>query len=543
MAVEFGSSATRAALAWRASLVVALVASAAWMTACGGDDASDPTVVATDKGSVKGVETATTLSFRGIPYAAPPTGALRWTAPQPAATWSDVRDASQFGAHCPQPDTAFGRAANSSEDCLFLNVVRPKGDGPFPVMVWIHGGALWLGESEDYDPTPLVEQGVVVVTLNYRLGVLGFLTHAALSAEAAGSSGNYGIMDQQAALRWVQANIGAFGGDKGNVTIFGESAGGHSVHTHLASPQSNGLFHKAIVESGSYSVDTPSLAVAEARGATFANAASCGVQTAACLRALSLAQVLANQGPIITGAGVLTTVDNKVLTETHRSAFANGRFSRVPVIEGSNSNEYSLISAFYFDFTMPPAGLGPVTAANYPTAEALTISFFDARKTVAQVDVVYPVASYPAPINAIDAIGTDSAYSCPARSSVSAMAQYTKAYLYEFNDPNAPMIYLPATPSHPTWGAYHSSEIQYLMKVTPTVPSPPAFNAAQQALSAQMIGFWAQFAKTGDPNKTGSPAWPAYSAAADTAMSFQPGGSTPTTDFSTRHRCVFWSGF
>ena len=519
-----------------------VIAVSGWLLAgCGGSD-RDATVVGTDKGSLRGVETASARQFLGIPYAAPPTGSARWVSPQAAATWSGVRDASQFGPHCPQPDTAFGRASNTSEDCLYLNVYRPKDDGAFPVMVWIHGGALFLGESDDYDPSQLVGQGVVVVTLNYRLGALGFLAHASLSAEASGPSGNYGIMDQQAALRWVQTNIAAFGGDPKNVTIFGESAGGHSVHTHLASSLSAGLFHKAIIESGSYSLDTPSLPTAQALGQNFAVAAGCTDQTAACLRSLPLAQVLAKQSAIITGAGVLATVDNKVLTRTHRTAFATGAFSHVPVVEGSNGHEFSLITAFYFDFTAPPTGLGPVTADNYPTAESLILSFYDAHKAPVDVDAVYPVASFPAPVDAIDAIGTDSAYSCPARNSVQAMSNYTTVFQYEFNDPNAPMIYLPASPSHPTWGAYHASEMQYLFKVAPSIPSPPAFDPAQQALSTKMIGFWAQFAKTGNPNATGSSLWPQYIAATDTAMSLDPTGVKTTTDFAARHRCMFWTG-
>jgi para-nitrobenzyl esterase len=505
----------------------------------------DSLVVATDKGLVRGVRNAGTRQFLGIPYAAPPTGARRWKAPQPAPAWRGVRDASTFATHCPQPDTAFGRAANSAEDCLYLNIYRPEHGDDLPVMVWIHGGALWLGESEDYDATDLARRGVVVVTINYRLGVFGFLTHPALTAEGHGSSGNYGIMDQQAALKWVKSNIENFGGDRRNVTIFGESAGGHSVHTHLASPLSTGLFHKAIAQSASYSLDNLSLSAAEQRGIAFGSAAGCLTQSAACLRGLTVEQVLANQAAIIGGNGVVTTVDNKVLPRTHREAFATGRIHRVPVIEGSNANEYSLISAFYFDFTTPPAGLGPVTAANYPIAEALTLSFFDAGdKTPAQVDALYPVGSFSAPVRAIDAIGTDSAYSCPARNTVQALSQWTTTYQYEFADPQPPMIFLPDTPSHPagTWGAYHASELQYLFKVTPSIPSPTPKTAAQERLSSRMIGFWTRFAKTGNPNGHHSHEWPQYSSERDTALLLKPDGITRTRDFAARHKCVFWAG-
>ena len=263
------------------------------------------------------------------------------------------------------------------------------------------------------------------------------------------------------------------------------------------------------------------------------------------MRGLTLEQVLANQAAIIGGNGVVTTVDNKVLMRTHREAFASGRFHRVPVIEGSNANEYALISAFYFDFTTPPAGLGPVTAENYPIAEALTLSFFDAHKTPAEVDPLYPVGSYPAPVRAIDAIGTDSAYSCPARETVQALSQYTTTYQYEFADPNPPMIFLPDTPSHPagTWGAYHASELQYLFKVTPSIPAPVPMTAAQERLSAQMIGFWTRFAKTGDPNgHHGRRVWPEYSVALDRALSLSTTGVRATSGFAAAHKCSFWSG-
>jgi para-nitrobenzyl esterase len=243
---------------------------------------------------VQGTNSAGMLRFLGIPYAAPPVGALRWKPPTAAAAWTTVRDASTFASHCAQIAGPFG-TASASEDCLYLNVYTPStGPGPFPVMVWIHGGALVTGESDDYDPSALVAQGVAVVTLNYRLGPLGFLSHPALSAEAGGASGNYGLMDQQAALQWVQTNIKAFGGDPANVTVFGESAGGLSTFSQIASPLAAGLFQKAIVESGSYNLTPPDLATAQTWGTNFATGAGCTDQSAACLRALPVATILAN---------------------------------------------------------------------------------------------------------------------------------------------------------------------------------------------------------------------------------------------------------
>src|SRR5215831_11095883 len=246
-------------------------------------------LVNTDKGLVIGAITSDGRQFLGIPYAAPPVGNLRWHGPVPAARWQQPRDATEFGNNCPQFGTFFG-LQSFDEDCLFLNVYTPpvnKGrdddDRGRPVMVWFHPGAFEFGESDDYDPRKLVSRGVVVVTVNYRLGVLGFLAHPALSAEANGASGNYGLMDQQAALRWVSRNIERFGGDADNVTIFGDSAGGFSVHAHLVSPKSRGLFDRAIVESGAYSLKQSSLAEAEVVGATFANAVGCVNQEVACL--------------------------------------------------------------------------------------------------------------------------------------------------------------------------------------------------------------------------------------------------------------------
>src|SRR5947208_9316334 len=235
-------------------------------------------VVVTTGGAVRGRVVGGVAEFLGIPYAAPPVGPLRWRPPQPASRWTGVRDARSFGPHCAQPPSPFG-GGTGSEDCLYLNVFAGTPAGhvrdPRPVMLWIHGGALTTGESDDYDPSPLVRDGVVVVSINYRLGLFGFLAHPALVSGPGGPSGNYGLMDQQAALRWVQRNIRGFGGDPGDVTVFGESAGGLSTLSQLASPGARGLFQQAIVESGTYQLTQQSLAAAEAAGQAFAAKAGC----------------------------------------------------------------------------------------------------------------------------------------------------------------------------------------------------------------------------------------------------------------------------
>jgi para-nitrobenzyl esterase len=252
----------RTGLAAGAAATAVLTAAAACTTATATPGASKSAsqnhetrlVVATADGAVRGQAVAAGEEFLGIPYAAPPVGALRWQPPRPAAPWHGTRAATAYAPHCPQPSGAFGRAS-TTEDCLYLNVFTPAGarGKHLPVMVWVHGGSLRTGESDDYNPAGLVRDGVVVVTINYRLGALGFLADAALASRPGGPAGNYGLMDQQAALRWVQRNIGGFGGNPGDVTLFGESAGGLSTLAQLVSPGARGLFQRAIVESGTTS--------------------------------------------------------------------------------------------------------------------------------------------------------------------------------------------------------------------------------------------------------------------------------------------------
>ena len=332
-----------------------------------GEAQAAPAIV-TESGPLQGITSPLINQYLGIPYARPPLGDLRWTPPRPYGRWPGVRDATQFGNPCSQP------GPYGSEDCLFLNVYTPglkkeknedKDDG-VPVMVWIHGGSLVAGESDIYDPTPLVEKGgVIVVTINYRLGVLGFFAHPALDAEGH-LFANYGLLDQQFALRWVLRNIAAFGGDPKRVTIFGESAGGRSVYSNLASPTAAGLFQGAIAESGAYdafqdyfSSNLP-LATAEAEGTAFAASVGCGNQTAQCLRATS-ALTLVNVQP----GYQIPIVDGTVLTQTLESAFASGQFNRVPVISGGNHDEDRLWVALWFGYQ----GQG-LMDADYPAVTA-----------------------------------------------------------------------------------------------------------------------------------------------------------------------------
>jgi para-nitrobenzyl esterase len=488
--------------------------------------ASGP-VAGTANGPVRGLANGAVNEFLGIPYAAPPVGALRWQPPQPASSWSGVRDATRFAPHCPQPAGPFGQAS-TSEDCLFLNVFTPshqQAGSHFPVMVWIHGGALVSGESNDYDPTQMVADGVTVVTINYRLGALGFLAHPAL-ADASGQSGDYGLMDQQAALRWVQRNIASFGGNPHNVTIFGESAGGLSTLSQVASPQARGLFDRAIVESGSYNLTQASLSSAEAAGEAFAAKAGCASQTAACLRSLPASAILADQN----AAGYTPNINSEVLPETLGTAFATGNFNRVPIVNGTNHDEWRLFVAL-------SELLGnPVTASNYQSMISSTLGVPAAVAAV--IAAKYPLAAFPSPSVALGAVGTDAIFACPALTVDQSVSRFVPTFAYEFNDENAPELFLPPV-SFP-YGAAHASEIQYVMDL-PTAAFPKGLSAQQQQLAATMKGYWTDFAKRGFPSSFGTPFWPLFNNLTQRMQSLTPPAPQAETDFANTHNCAFWT--
>jgi para-nitrobenzyl esterase len=531
----------RNATGWRlrsrlAAGVVAAGALAGCTTAAGAGPAASTAaasglVAQTHLGAVRGQAVGGIHEFLGIPYAAPPTGKLRWQAPEPPAHWKGVRSATKFAPHCPQSASPFGRAS-MSEDCLFLNVfTRPGGSrSGRPVMVWIHGGALVTGESDDYDPAALVRDGVTVVTINYRLGALGFLADPAL-ADGAGASGNYGLMDQQAALRWVKANIGRFGGDPGNVTVFGESAGGLSTLSQLVSPGARGLFQRAIVESGSYDLTQAPLAGAEAAGAAFAAKAGCATEpspaaTAACLRAVPVATVLADQN----AGGYTPDVDGRVLTQSIGTALQQGQFNRVPVVMGTNHDEWRLFVG------LSRLEGGPVvTAANYLGEIQGTVGASPA--VAAQIAARYPVTSFPSPAAALGAVGTDAIFACPSLKAVSSLSKFTPTFSYEFNDESAPERFLPGV-GFP-YGAAHASEIQYLFGVATQIPA--ALTPAQHRLAAQMTAYWTSQAKRGRPAAAGQAAWPQFTAATQPVLSLSTSGPAVETHFSAVHNCAFWA--
>ncbi len=501
-------------------------------------DAGPPTpdvVTVPNVGTIGGSKTATMRSFKGIPYAAPPVGPLRWKAPQKAAPLTGMLDATKFGSGCVQDQNPFGMGS-TDENCLFLNVYAPTGTGPYPVMFWIHGGAFLNGESDGYDASKLVAQGVVVVTINYRLGMLGFLADTVIDNGAGAASTNYGLLDQQFALQWVHDNIASFNGDKANVTIFGESAGGFSVHSQLVMPNAHGLFQKAIVESGAYG-DTlqPTIDTANMQGASFATNAHCPDPcTADFLRGLSAADVLTAQDSLKLQT-LLPAVDGTVIpTGGVNTALAGGSYEKVPVIEGSNHDEWALFVGLYLIQTK----MKLVTEMDYETAAAATfgVSQQVANSLIAQ----YPLANYMMNPNlALTAAGTDFIFSCPSRTAGTQLSANKPTYVYEFSDQNAPEILLPVPPADPTfkYHAAHASELQFVWDL-PT-PSGLSLTADEEALSATMVKYWTQFAKTGNPNITGNPTWPAYTAANDSILTLNtPAASVKvTTGFKTDHKC------
>ena len=519
---------------------------------CSSGTATAAAVIVTDQGPLRGLTLAGENEYLGIPYASSPVGNMRWLPPQPPARFKGVFQATQLGNFCTQPDGSGGTFG--SEDCLTLNIYTPrekknqnKHHG-LPVMVRIHGGGFVTGGGGFGDPTQMVEQGsIIAVSINYRLGFLGFFAHPSIDAEGH-LNGNYGLMDQQMALNWVQRNIQAFGGDPSRVTIAGQSAGGQSVYANLASPTAAGLFSRAIAESGAYVEfeDYYDFIIPLARGetlggpnvpagTTIASNVGCGSQTAACLRGVSASTIIEQDPPTL-----YPFVDGTILTETPPAAFVRGEFNQVPVITGGTHDEWRLQVATQYDATGNPL----ITPTDYQNA---TVALWGSSLGPILYTSLYPLANYPSPGIALGASGTDGIFACPERNSVRLLSAYVPTYAYEFNDENAYLVFnqFPSPPYPPIsfpLGAAHFTEVPYLLQVFST---PSIFTPDQQQLSNTMIGYWTQFAKSGNPNSEGAPDWPLYNATAQ-FQSLLPPKPEPESDssFDTDHKCSsFWDTF
>ena len=455
-------------------------------------------------------------AFLGIPFARPPAGELRWKPPQPPEKWEGVRRCEDFGPACPQPEAVVQPIRGPrKEDCLYLNVWRPAGAAKkLPVMVWIHGGGFTTGSGakELYDGSKLARAGAAVVTINYRLGPLGFLAHPALSAEAAdGTSGNYGLLDQIAALEWVRANIEALGGDPDRVTIFGESAGAVSVSCLLVSPKAKGLFHRAIIQSGTADgIRTPLKAKGDgpsAEKAGLAVAAELGVEgegpeALAKLRAKTAEEILAASDPRVglfgKGTKFRPCVDGVVLPAAPLDLIRAGRHNDVPVIIGSNADEGTLFTKLQLRIRRP---------AGY---RFLLGKAFGGR--AGQVEAMYPVGRGKSVEEQVAAVITHSAFTAPARRTARVLASKGRSpvYLYYFSRVGPGM-------KRSGMGATHGAEIFYLFG---TPPRPSHFDETDRDLAGKMRDSWVRFARTGDPNGRGIPRWRSFAAGEEAHLEF-----------------------
>jgi para-nitrobenzyl esterase len=524
------------ALACAALTAVTLSAAGTRATAGGGGVASGISahpIVTTHNGAVRGAAVSGGFAFRGLPYAAPPTGHRRWHPPQRPGSWRGVRDATHYAPSCPQTPSLFEPPGVQSENCLYLNVSTPtlRRDAKRPVLVWFHGGGFTEDGARNYVGTTLAADGIVVVTINYRLGALGFLAHPALASRPGGPAGNYGLMDQQAALRWVKHNIARFGGNPHNVTIAGQSAGGVSVLAQLVSRGARGLFQRAIVESGAFALHQVPLANAEAFGKTFADQVNCHEQTARCLRHVPV-DTLVDKFPAAAIPGV---VDGKVLTESIGAALAAGHFARVPILNGVNHNE-ELIFVAGLHLAVSGGMFVPApepNAANYKRVIASVIGVSKTRASA--IAAKYPLNAYPAPVLALSTLVSDANFACPAlQVDRWTSSRRVPTFAYQFNDDTAPQIF--AGPHFPAI-ATHSSEIQYLFD-QPNAPFAAPLNADQETLATIMRRAWSHFAAKGHPG-TAAVHWPSFNTSSDVLSLMQPKPQLES-NFASVHHCAFW---
>ena len=539
-------------------------------------DGDNGPVVRTAEGPVRGFVQDGVYEFLGIPYAAPPVGALRWMPPQPVAHWREPLNATKFANTCAQVTElgVFAGPPNINEDCLYLNVFTTRLGGGHSrhhrgsgnaVLVWIHGGGNVDGESNDYDGSKLATGGplgtpTVVVTINYRLNLFGFLAHPALDAEGH-LFGNYGIMDTQAVLRWVQRNAAAFGGDPDRVALGGQSAGASDTGMNVISPLSAGLFSRAIFQSSPTSSAQP-LSVGLARGMAFATAAGCPTDAspgaAACLRALSATQILQLVGtPNVTGPYVTgPMVDGTVVPITPITAWNTGQFNRMPIMGGNVQDEATFGIGITEYFANPQVR---VTAGQYTTNLTATYSGAEypggpnyPAGTAASVLAKYPYSTMT-PDNE-DMVGTHPG-ACRNVLVDRLWAKWVPVYEYEFNYQKAP-YYFPPLPGFAPLAA-HTIDIQFLfpgwhggvlgVNHTPqNTWTTGEISGPEITLSDQLVAAWTNFASTGNPNRTGNSPWPQYTSATNAPAVLSENvpslGTFTNAQWSTNHNCDFWTG-
>jgi para-nitrobenzyl esterase len=474
------------------------IAASGSIARAGNDRGADDPVAQTTAGRVRGAATPTYESFLGLPYAAPPVRDLRFAPPAAPPSWAGTRAADRQSPACLQFEpTGIREEQAVSEDCLYLDLYRPRQrqrGAKLPVLVWFHGGGNTQGTGVIYGGgTPAARTGTIVISINYRLGALGFLAHPALSAATPGGSGNYGLMDQLASLRWVRANAANFGGDPSTVTIYGQSAGGGGVCNLLAVPSAKGLFHKAIVQSSACLNPRPTLAAGEQTGLRFAESVGCTEPSTVvgCLRKAWPGRLIANQanyqgGPKVGGA---------FFPRSPADAIGDGTWNAVPLLTGSTRSENRLLST----------ALAGITAQGY--VDRVNATYGDRAPRVLEL---YPLDRFRSPYDAITQVQTDAGTACRTELTARATTTRVPTYRYEFDDPTSP-----------------------------TLGERP-LTAEQRRLADQMMRYWGAFAHNGNPNHRGAPAWPVYGAE-QTVMQLRTGGaSTVVTTFATDHNCGFW---
>lgn len=497
-----------------------------------------PATVQDGDAQVSGTVDARVRRFAGIRYAQPPVGELRWAEPQPAPPARGVVDATKPGGQCAQSSAVPGAQPTANEDCLYLNITTPRAQVPgiaLPVMVWWHGGGYIAGAGNLYDAARLVAQGdVIVVTINYRLGVLGYLGLPGLPG-----SGTFGFADQLESLRWVQAHIGAYGGDPGNVTVFGESNGGMTTCALLTSPAARGLVQRAAMQSGTCGLNWPaggfypganpqtpytSLQNSEAAGTAIATALGCSPGDLACLRSQPVDKLL----PLTPPDGFMAW-GTPLLPLDPAEALRTGQFLDIPVLTGANHDEMRfLIGGAIIADPITPERYPRLVVTSYPT-------------TAADVLREYPLSHYADGADAWTTVAQDGMWACPTFRDHQLLARHTRVFAYEFNDPDAPNVSGLPVPAEFPIRAGHTFELAYLFDLGGT---PAPFTPAQQQLADQMTTYWTTFARTGDPNGPGSPTWAPFDAGDTTltlALAPGPGAITPTY-FQRDHRCGFWAG-